>query len=348
MDRLKFWIRNNQLVAFFCLTLILSWGLGFSFYLVFQDGYEFLFPISAVAICAPALTGIIISRLCDNEPGNNSKQPFWRAFVIALAVSSVIFLANNVIINRAVISPIMMLFTPIVVSPVAYVFGAAFSRFPTVRRYLSTVFQVRFVWGWLLLAPVVLLGLNLLSIWFSNLLGRQTVQLSNLPFKRFDLVKVLAISFLYQIFFFNLSGEEVGWRGFTLPRLLAQTNPIIASMVLTFFWAIYHAFYWGALGDPVMTTQYWIDTFIRLFPATVIISCFYIHSKGSILVAGITHAAANTFFTYLPGLDWPVHTATIYGFSLVIIILERWWEELPDSGTIYTHSGLMMETEDRV
>ena len=330
METLKSWIRQHQLAAFFIITFTISWGPGFSFYKVFQSGYELLFPLAAIAICSPALAGITVAKVSNKEPKGETTQPFWIAFLIAMLFSTAVFLINNVVVNKATFSPIMLLFTPIVISPVAYVFSSAFSRIPSVRHYLSSVYLVRRVGGWLLLAPVVMLGIDLLSNWISNLLGRPTVILSNLPFNGFELVKMLVISFLYQLLFFNLSGEEIGWRGFALARLLVRTNPMIASLVLTFFWAIYHAFYWGALGDPVLTLQYWVDTWVRLFPATIVINWFYIHSKGSILVAGVTHAVANTFFTYLPGLDWPLHTATLYGISLLVVLLELWWKKLPD------------------
>jgi membrane protease YdiL (CAAX protease family) len=181
----------------------------------------------------------------------------------------------------------------------------------------------------------MMLGIDLLSIAISNLLGRQSVTFPSLSIIGPASLKLMGITFFYQLFFFNLTGEEIGWRGFALPRLLARTNPIIASLVLTFFWAIWHAIYWSSLGDPVLTVQYWLDTLVRLFPATVLINWFYIRSKGSILVVGVLHAISNTFFQYIP-LDWPVHTATLYGCALLIILIDQSWKKLsPDHPAVY-------------
>ena len=108
-----------------------------------------------------------------------------------------------------------------------------------------------------------------------------------------------------------------------------HTNPFVASLVLTFFWAVWHALYWDASGEPVLTMQYWLDTFVRLFPATVLINWFYIRSKGSILVVGVLHAISNTFFQYI-FLDWPIHTVTLYGCALLIILIDQWWKKLPE------------------
>jgi len=330
MNKITNWIKQHQLIAFFMLTFTISWGLGFSYYAMNTPGQEFLIPLAAIATCGPALAGIIVTRICNTEPMLKSGKSFWIAFPIALIFSTVVFLANNVVINRAPISPIMVIFLALFAIPVAYILSAGFSRFPSVRRYLASVYQVRRVWVWLLLAPIVMLGLDLLSIAISHLLGRQSVTFPSLSIIGFTSLKLMGITFLYQLFFFNLTGEEIGWRGFALPRLLARTNPIIASLVLTFFWAVWHALYWDASGEPVLTMQYWLDTFVRLFPATVLINWFYVRSKGSILVVGVLHAISNTFFQYI-SLDWPIHTVTLYGCALLIILIDQWWKKVPAS-----------------
>jgi membrane protease YdiL (CAAX protease family) len=329
MNKITNWIKHHQLIAFFLIVFAISWGLGFSYYSFNNPGQEFLFPLAAVATCGPALAGIIGTRICNTEPLLKSRRAFWNAFLAALVISTVVFLAQNVIINKAPLSPIMVILLTIMAIPVAYVLSSAFSKVPSVRRYLASVYQVRRVWVWLLLAPIVILGLDLLSIAISHLLGRHSVSFPSISIIGITSLKLMGITFFYQMFFFNLTGEEIGWRGFALPRLLARTSPIIASLVLTFFWAIWHVFYWDAGGEPVVTIRYWLDTFVRLFPATVLINWFYMRSKGSILVAGVLHAISNTFFQYIP-LDWPVHTATMYTCALLIILIGQWWKKLPE------------------
>jgi hypothetical protein len=109
--------------------------------------------------------------------------------------------------------------------------------------------------------------------------------------------------------------------------------------VLTFFWAAWHVFYWRAGGEPVLTGQFWLETLVRLFPATVIINWFYTRSKGSILAAGVAHAAANTVMQYMPGFDFPVHTLTMYAFALAVILIDRMWKKLPPG-----HPAVYQET----
>jgi membrane protease YdiL (CAAX protease family) len=61
----------------------------------------------------------------------------------------------------------------------------------------------------------------------------------------------------------------------------------------------------------------------------VIISWLYNRSKGSILVAGIAHAAANTAFAFFPNLDWQVYDWTVAVVALVLVVIDRMWKKLP-------------------
>jgi membrane protease YdiL (CAAX protease family) len=157
-----------------------------------------------------------------------------------------------------------------------------------------------------------------------------------LPAIDLALIGLVVVKLFHQLFFFNATGEEVGWRGFALPRLQARTNPIIASLVLAFLWGIWHFFFWQAEGRSVFTLQFWIETYVNLIPATLIIVWICNRAKGSILVAGIIHAAANTAFAFLPLLDYPVYNVTLSVVVLVLILVDRMWKKLPsDHPAVY-------------
>ena len=68
----------------------------------------------------------------------------------------------------------------------------------------------------------------------------------------------------------------------------------------------------------------------------MIIGWFYNRSKGSILVAGIAHAAANTAIAFFPNLDWTVYILTAVVAALVMIVVDRMWKKLPsDHPAVY-------------
>jgi membrane protease YdiL (CAAX protease family) len=336
MKKLADWIKQHQVVAFFIITFAITWGLGFSYDAVLKQGQFLLAPVVAVATCGPALAGIIISIISNTQPKQGTRKAFWIAFIVAWVVSAFVFLANNIYFNHAPLNPAIVGFILVSVVPVAFVISMAYSRIPAVKSYLSSLVRLRGVWGWFFLALALPPALILLSILIDSILGRQPIMLSQFPDTGLALIGLVAVKFLYQFFFFNATGEEAGWRGFALPRLQARASPLIAGLILAFFWAPWHFFLWQAEGEPVSNVQYWSDMYINLVPATLLIVWFYNRSKGSILVAGTIHAAANTAFAFFPNLDWQVYNVLNAIVVLIIIIADRMWNKLPpDHQAVY-------------
>jgi hypothetical protein len=95
------------------------------------------------------------------------------------------------------------------------------------------------------------------------------------------------------------------------------------------FWPIWHFFLWQAEGSPVTSLQWWLSQYMALIPATVFITWFYNRSRGSILVAGVAHAAANTSFAFFQNLDVTMYTISVAVVAIVMIVIDRMWKRLP-------------------
>lgn len=335
MNELTTWIKSHQVTAFFILAFAITWGLGFSYIAVYK-GQFLLAPLAFVATCGPALAGIIISAVSNTQPRQGTRKAFWGAFFVAWVVSTFVLLANSVFITNTPLSPVLVVIGVVVVLPVAFVISMAYSPIPAVRSYLSSLIRLRGVWSWAFLALVIFPGLILLSIPISSLLGRQPITSHHFSETGLVLIGLIAVKFFYQFFFFNATGEEVGWRGFALPRMQSLTSPLVACLVMNIFWPLWHLFLWMAEGRLVFSPEYWLRTYLELLPATVTIGWLYNRSKGSILVAGIAHAAANTAFMFFPNLDWTLYNITVSAAALVMILVDRMWKRLPsDHPAVY-------------
>jgi membrane protease YdiL (CAAX protease family) len=91
-------------------------------------------------------------------------------------------------------------------------------------------------------------------------------------------------------------GEEYGWRGYLLPRLL-PLGEIRASVLLGVIWGVWHLpLLLAGLNYPGVNIFLAIIVFIF---ATVALSFtytwFYVASSGSVLVAAVFHASTNQF-----------------------------------------------------
>ena len=334
MNELANWIKRHQIIAFFVITFAITWGLGFS-YGAFYQGQVLLAPLAFLATCGPALAGIIISAVSNTQPWQGTRKAFWIAFFAAWVVSALVCIASLTFLDQVALSPVLIGFTFVTVVPVAFVIGATHSRIPDVKIYLSSLIRLRGVWGWALLALVLFPAAMLLSIRINSLLGGQPSAVQQFQETGLALIGLVTVKFLYQFFFFNATGEETGWRGFALPRLQARISPLVASLIISLFWINWHWFLWQAEGNPVFSWQYWIVQYALHIPASVIIGWFYNRSKGSILVAGIAHAAANTADGFL-NLDLTVFPLTLAFVALVLIVVDRMWKKLPtDHPAVY-------------
>jgi len=89
-------------------------------------------------------------------------------------------------------------------------------------------------------------------------------------------------------------GEELGWRGFALPRLLSRHAPWVASLVLGLLWATWHLPLLFTPGRALYGQPFWL-LLLDLLAKAVIFTWLFLRTRGSVLVAVLFHATANVF-----------------------------------------------------
>jgi uncharacterized protein len=90
-------------------------------------------------------------------------------------------------------------------------------------------------------------------------------------------------------------GEEFGWRGFVMPRLLLKMRPLDAGLLLGFIWGVWHlpAFFLSGLGSH---NQMNIAFFILAATGLgVLMTVLFVNARGSFLISGILfHFVVNS------------------------------------------------------
>jgi len=329
MQKLTNWIKHHQVVTFYIPALIITWGLEFAYDAVVNRDQFLLLPVVFVGVCGPGLAGIIISAVTNTQPKQGSRKAFWIAFIVAWLVSLLVCIANSKFIEQVPLSLVVIGLFTISVVPVAFVIASAYSRNPSVRSYLASLVRLRGVWGWSIVALLFFPALFLISVPLSAFLGKQPNLSNQFPEVSLSLLVLIAIKFLYQFFFFNATGEETGWRGFVLPRLQARISPLLASIIIGFFWASWHFPYWRSEGRPVLSMEFWIEMWIASILASFLIAWMYNRAKGSILVAGIAHAALNTYQAFAPFSNLFLLVLSIA--AIVVILVDQMWKRLPSN-----------------
>jgi membrane protease YdiL (CAAX protease family) len=115
-----------------------------------------------------------------------------------------------------------------------------------------------------------------------------------------------AVFFVYPALLAGPLGEEIGWRGFALPRLQRLQGPVKASLILGVLWTFWHAPIWfsGQWSTPsvpnIAVYVFWIVA------VTFIFTWVFNNSQGSVFMAILLHGTMDVFpnaflLAHLPG-----------------------------------------------
>jgi membrane protease YdiL (CAAX protease family) len=107
-------------------------------------------------------------------------------------------------------------------------------------------------------------------------------------------------------------GEELGWRGAALPRLLERTGPVAASLVLGVVWAVWHAPLRWTDGATMEGAAVWL-LLVQLPACAVVYTWVFLSTGGSVLPAIALHASLSLFVVPVPGAgdDWRPYLVSV-------------------------------------
>ena len=95
------------------------------------------------------------------------------------------------------------------------------------------------------------------------------------------------------------TGEEIGWRGFALPRMAERLGLGGASVLLGMIWACWHLPLFFIAGTTT-TGQSFPLYFLQVTAMSVALSWLYERTGGSLLLTMLMHAAANNTKDIVP------------------------------------------------
>jgi uncharacterized protein len=165
-----------------------------------------------------------------------------------------------------------------------------------VKKLIAKCFQIKplIYLAIALLSPFILAFIAMVMSYF---IYNTSINLSGLlTTKEFPQFNLLTF-FIYNLVFFGF-GEEVGWRGFALPRLQNKMNALTASIALTLFWALWHVpLFFYRPGYTTMELAGIAGWVFSLFTGSILLTWLYNSSKASILICAVFHSTIDIAFT---------------------------------------------------
>ena len=122
-------------------------------------------------------------------------------------------------------------------------------------------------------------------------------------------------------------GEELGWRGFLLPRLRERFNALISSLIVGAVWAVWHLPLWFLPGYGWDAIPYW--TFALSAVSTSVLFTWVLkNTGGSLVMASIIHLMMN-FGMGVVGIlglipspkDYWMAASILYAVYAVIVVM---------------------------
>jgi membrane protease YdiL (CAAX protease family) len=184
--------------------------------------------------------------------------------------------------------------------------------------------------------PLIYLALSYILLWTLGLGDIDYEQITKISAKLAIPSKTISI-FIYVIMitlfgmgsrFFAAIGEEIGWRGYLLSKLLTTNKPLKASIFVGIVWAIWHYPLFGFPEPGSSFTTGWlpiINFTLMVVALSVVYTKFWLVSK-SIWTSFMLHTSHNLFLqsVFNPLTKWNEKTdlfADETGLLLMTIIL---------------------------
>jgi membrane protease YdiL (CAAX protease family) len=217
--------------------------------------------------------------------------------------------------------PLVPLFSVSLVFPVLGLFGPALAAIAVtaisegrtgVKALLGRVVEWRLGSFWYVVAVGLPVALTLAMVELEGLLGGAMLDGPGDPPALIAILALLVI------------GEEIGWRGFALPRLQARFGGLGASLILGLLWAAWHL---ANATIPGLERYWYAFPAFALFVVaqTILFTWIANHTRGSVLLAWLFHAAINVagsrFAIGDPVRQWWLSAAAFGVVALIVLVV---------------------------
>jgi len=189
-----------------------------------------------------------------------------------------------------------------------------------VGALLKRLFMWRVEWIWYLVAILLLPALQFASVLLVSWLTG--VQADTSHPQILSIVPPSAPLYLlvvpWIVFEILANGEEMGWRGYILPRLQARYNALVASLVVGVIWSVWHLPKFFGTGQSSGHSFLWYTLFC--LAASILYTWLYNNTYGSLLLVVLFHAANNTAGMFLP-ISFAVPGGILSNLAIVLYIV---------------------------
>jgi len=321
----KFAIKH-PISSFVFLTYSITWVVWFSIPLFSNSDWTLVKILAGVGM-GPSLAALIMNRLQDKKSVAFSYRwliYFTPVFTCIILINFSSLISGNApdLASYANVSPSSFSLAGVTGTLVsaflcAYIFASsATSRTLNLRKIIRWRVGLRW-WSFVLVFPVIL---AFAAIVFSWLQGNELTffQKADLTIGNYFLYVMRTLLFTFLVV---AVGEEVGWRGWMLPKLQEKFSPLSSSIILGLVWGLWHLplFFNGFYSQGPES----IIGYLILGPIyAVIYTWLYIKTDGNLLLIIVLHTMMNSIDLILAK---PPSEIVVLLIVIVVVTTGKMW-----------------------
>ena len=214
----------------------------------------------------------------ENHMKTNSNLTKDYPLAAFLILTPLISLAIALLLQLSTVAIVLLIL--LVPSTLAVLLTALAEGRNSAAMLLKKLFQWRIDLKWYIVALVLPIGIILLADVLAFLLGwSPTVQFRIPPSSQLitNFILIVLVAVL----------EELGWRGYALPRLLVHRSPLSSALIIGILWGILH------IGIGLVDGRPWLPTFLAPLGSSVVMTWLFVHTRGSLAMAMLFHFALD-------------------------------------------------------
>jgi membrane protease YdiL (CAAX protease family) len=233
----------------------------------------------------------------------NTINAFLKRHSLVIGISLMFLYTWTIDLSNSVILPFTVPFAVYITLGWGFIFVSLLMTWLTLGKAAMLTLLKRYLiwrvnWKWYLAAFCLVPALWIAGVYIYAAITQVAPDFSTImAYKIFGKGAYLPL-FVLPFFLFDLitNGEEMGWRGYVLPRLQAKHTALISTLILGVIWGFWHLPKFISHFNPIAFAWFMIHT----MAFAIVLTWLYNNTRGSLLLVSICHAAGNTVGLFLP------------------------------------------------
>jgi membrane protease YdiL (CAAX protease family) len=206
-----------------------------------------------------------------------------------------------------------------------WVFSSAISDNSEVRTGMASILPWRLPPLWTLFAMLFYPVMILASWGLSTLFGMNAEYPGLWEQPALEILPLYALTFCVTLLIQG-GNEEIGWRGFMQPELQKRFSPLVAALIVSVFWSLWHLplFLNGVYDANLIVGM--VSGAIYRIPLAIFLAWFYNRSGGNIFLTMFLHASFNRTPSLLSTSSLMLMALCLI-VAVVMVVKDKMWRK---------------------